>query len=171
MNRNLFIFLCVISLSIFGCTAHMVKQIDSSRECIERLDQRMKIAPLQSHLFTLDGQKVPLDEFFQQCLIKMPFCTLPKKFYHWKNEVRSVTSRTPQREVNHKVRIYFNYLSTCDPEKTDPKKTHGDIAEFYDAQGIFMGLIVYTGNGLYCPLPYSKYGGNKEQLRFYMYNF
>jgi hypothetical protein len=43
-------------------------------------------------------------------------------------------------------------------DKLDPKKIHGDIAEFYDKEGNFMGLSVYMGDGKYCPLPYSGYG-------------
>ena len=123
----------------------------------------MKLAAKQDYLITLDGQEIELDEFFHMCH-SMPLCSLPDKFYHWKNEVKSTVSKRPDGEVIHKIRIYFNYLSTCKPERIDPQKTHGDIAEFYDENGEFMGLAVYTGNGLYFPLPYSKYGGGKLTL-------
>jgi hypothetical protein len=39
----------------------------------------------------------------------------------------------------------------------DPLKTHGDVAEFYDAEGNFMGIAVYMGKGKYCSLPYGGY--------------
>jgi hypothetical protein len=46
--------------------------------------------------------------------------------------------------------------SACDPDYVDPVRTHGDVAEFYDAQGRFMGLAVCMGNGLYLPLPFEE---------------
>jgi hypothetical protein len=45
--------------------------------------------------------------------------------------------------------------SDCDPDYVDPERTHGEVAEFYDAQGRFMGLAVYLGNGLNVPLPFA----------------
>jgi hypothetical protein len=159
--------LAAAGLVSMGCAAHIGKpHITSTKDCIERLDRQMNHAPQKHYLLTLDGQKIPLDQFFQQCRSKMPYCTLPEKFYHWKSEVKSVTSKAPRGTVTHKVRIYYNYLSTCEPDQIDPEKTHGDIAEFYDAKGEFMGLAVYTGNGLYCPLPYDNYSGH-EKLQLY----
>jgi hypothetical protein len=92
-----------------------------------------------------------------------PLCALPEKFYYWKNEVKVIVSKSLHGSVVHKVRIYHNYWSTCRPHLVDPQKTHGDIAEFYDENGRFMGLAVYTGDGLYYPLPYSKYKGINEK--------
>jgi len=46
--------------------------------------------------------------------------------------------------------------SACDPDYVDPGRTHGDGADFYDAQGRFMGLAVYMGNGLYVPLSFEE---------------
>jgi hypothetical protein len=40
---------------------------------------------------------------------------------------------------------------------SDPLKTHGDVAEFYDQNGNFMGLGVYMGDGKYCALLYGGY--------------
>ena len=37
------------------------------------------------------------------------------------------------------------------------KKTHGDVTEFYDGNGKFMGLAVYMTDGQYCPIPYDGY--------------
>lgn len=158
---NLFV---VLNLFFLGCASHMGVNIDVLEDCTEKLDQQIESAPIQLYLITLDGQRVQLDEFFNRCQIKMPFCTLPEKFYHWKNEVKTVTSKTNSGEISHKVRIYFNYLSTCDPNLIDSKKTHGDVAEFYDGKGTFMGLIVHVDNGIYCPLPYSKYSGKSNEM-------
>lgn len=156
--------LAAVGLLSMGCTAH---HITSTEDCIEMLDRQMNHAPKKHYLLTLDGQKIPLDQFFQQCRVRMPVCTLPEKFYHWKSEVKTVTSNTEHGKVTHQVRIYYNYLSTCKPDQIDPKKTHGDIAEFYDAKGEFMGLAVYAGNGLYCPLPYANYSGH-EKLQLFL---
>jgi hypothetical protein len=48
-------------------------------------------------------------------------------------------------------------ISTLCPQRYDPHKTHGDVVEFYDGKGQFMGLSVYMGDGKYCPLPYDAY--------------
>jgi hypothetical protein len=168
MHQYAIIFLCVMNRLLFGCSAHVGKPIDSLDKCIESLEQSINAAPAQRHLLTIDGQKAALDEFFQQCAARMPLCALPEKFYHFKNEIRTVASQTPDGEVTHTIRVYFNYMSACDPEGMDTKKTHGDIAEFYDTKGEFMGLIVHCAGGLYCPLPYSGYSGHYNQLQRYM---
>ena len=62
------------------------------------------------------------------------------------------TLAAPRGPVSHRVRIYHNILHTCRPDYRDPLRTHGDVAEFYDEAGRFMGLAVYMGQGLYCPL-------------------
>jgi hypothetical protein len=160
--------LAAVGLLFMGCTAHIGKNhIASTEDCIERLERRMNRAPKKHYLLTMDGQKVPLDQFFQQCLVHMPACTLPEKFYHWESEVKTVASKTAHGKVTHQVRIYYNYLSTCQSDQIDPEKTHGDIAEFYDAKGEFMGLAVYAGNGLYWPLPYDNYSG-PERLQLFL---
>ena len=61
------------------------------------------------------------------------------------------------KTIQHRVRVYYNLMSTCHPDRIDPGRTHGDVAEFYDEKGEFMGLAVYMGKGLYCPLPFSGY--------------
>jgi hypothetical protein len=59
--------------------------------------------------------------------------------------------------VEDNVRYYCNCLSTFCPESCDPRKIHGDVAEFYDQRGKFMDIAVYMGDGKYCPLPYDVY--------------
>jgi hypothetical protein len=155
----------MIYLILISCALHVAKGKLSSDECIDRLAEQIESKPMQTHLETLDGQKVILSDFFQLCLSHSPPCSLPDKFYYWKNEVKSITSETPDGPVSHKIRIYYNYLSTCRPDLSDPQKTHGDIAEFYNKYGEFMGLAIYVGDGLYWPLPYSKYSGSRKYLR------
>ncbi|CAD7838932.1 MAG: hypothetical protein [Olavius algarvensis Delta 4 endosymbiont] len=94
-----------------------------------------------------------------QCRRLFPNCVLYPKFYHWKNEIKAMAAQTSRGMVRHRVRTYYNLLSTCYPDRIDPGRTHGDVAEFYDEKGAFMGLAVYMGKGLYCPLPYSGYQG------------
>jgi len=126
-------------------------------DCLESEGQRIDAAPTRNRLQTLDGQNVPLAEFTMLCRRRFPSCVLYPKFYHWKNEIKQMATQTPRGTVRHRVRVYYNLLSTCHPEKIDPGRTHGDVAEFYDEKGAFMGLAVYMGKGLYCPLPYSGY--------------
>jgi hypothetical protein len=90
-----------------------------------------------------------------RCAALWPDCVLFPKFYHWPSRVEERVSPTPAGTVGHKIRFYSNLRSICDPGYADPGKIHGDVAEFYDAQGRFMGLAVYMGNGLYVPLPYA----------------
>ena len=87
-----------------------------------------------------------------------------KKFYYWESEVREITSKSTQGMVDHKIRCYHNCFSTCCPEKRDKRAKYGDVAEFYDQKGEFMGIVVYIGEGSYCSLPYSGY--SKKLLRF-----
>ena len=105
----------------------------------------------------MDGQKIALETFYLQCELLWPNCALYRKFYYWKSEVIDITSQTAGGQANHQIRTYYNLLSTCYPEKTNPGRTYGDVAEFYDASGEFMGLAVYMGEGLYVPLPFPGY--------------
>ncbi|MEA3231916.1 MAG: hypothetical protein U9Q05_09205, partial [Thermodesulfobacteriota bacterium] len=79
------------------------------------------------------------------------------KFYYWQNEIKKIVSVTTNGPIKHKIRCYYNCLATYCPENYDPQKTHGDVAEFYDDKGNFMGLSVYMGDGNYCTLSYGGY--------------
>jgi hypothetical protein len=72
-------------------------------------------------------------------------------------KTKQITSLTQDGQITHTIRCYYNALSTCCPHIHDPLKTHGDVAEYYDGRGHFMGLAVYMGNGEYCALPYHGY--------------
>jgi hypothetical protein len=153
---------------LLGCASHELKTPPSLDECIQTLKIRVESLPTQSYIETLEGEKVLLREFFDVCLMYAPLCSLPDKFYHWVKEVRLVKSKTPRGPITHLIRIYHNYLSACQPDFVDPIKIHGDIAEFYDEMGEFMGLAVYAGKGVYFPLPYSRYNGFGNNIRFYL---
>lgn len=149
----------ICQCTVIACTLHWPVRMLSLDECLDQLEKQIQNKPMQKELLTLDGQKVNLDEFYRLSLISGPSCALPEKFYHWDNQVKLIKSGTGQGSVLHKIRIYSNYLTICQPDAIDLQKTHGDIAEFYSEDGQFMGIAVYSGNGLYCPLPYSKYRG------------
>ena len=117
----------------------------------------IKALPAKAHINTLDGKIVSLEPFFVACRAMFPWCSLFEKFYYWENEIREILSDSPNGKVKHKIRCYHNCLSTICPQRCDPLKTHGDVAEFYDAEGNFMGIAVYMGKGKYCSLPYSDY--------------
>lgn len=128
--------------------------------CLARVVEQahnLRSRPAKQSLRTLDGQDVALEPFYARCRAMHPWCCLYDKFYYWENDVKSIISQTPHGAVAHKIRIYHNGLSTHCPQMSDPQKTHGDVAEFYDAQGVFMGLAVYMGDGEYCPLPHHRY--------------
>jgi hypothetical protein len=125
-------------------------------EAVKRLLE-IRSLPDMKYLHTLDGQYVLLNEFHAKCHYLFPQCCLFEKFYYWQNEIKKVFSNTKNGVIQHKIRCYYNCLSTCCPKSCDPRKTHGDVAEFYDRNGNFMGLAVYMGDGKYCPLPYDGY--------------
>ena len=129
-------------------------------ECLNRADKqiiKIRTFPDLRYLQTLDGQNVLINEFYAKSLIFFPRCLLYKKFYYWDNETREVISKTKNGNVKHTIRCYNNCRSTICPEMADPLKTHGDVAEFYDQNGHFMGLSVYMGDGKYCALPFGGY--------------
>ena len=131
-----------------------------NNDCLDKAVKRIleiRSLPGKKYLYTLDGQNVLLNEFYFKCLCLFPKCNLFEKFYYWQSEIREEVSDTVNGMIKHKIRCYHNCLSTFCPESCDPRKTHGDVAEFYDQKGNFMGLAVYMGKGKYCALPYSKY--------------
>jgi hypothetical protein len=126
---------------------------DASQDCLQAAQARLSQAAAWECLPTLDGQCVPLEPLFDTCEALWPDCVLYPKFYLWESEVKAMTSHPPRGPVRHRIRLYHNILHTCRPAYRDPLRTHGDVAEFYDEGGRFMGLAVYMGQGLYCPLP------------------
>ncbi len=153
------VFMVGLSLSIGSC-ATLPSPAPSPEQCLEMEGRRIDAAPVRQHLQTLDGQTVTLAEFIAQCRRLFPACVLYPKFYCWKSEIKQMEAHTARGTVRHSVRVYYNLMSTCYPDKIDPGRTHGDVAEFYNQKGEFMGLAVYMGAGLYCPLPYSRYKGS-----------
>ena len=117
----------------------------------------IRYLPEKSYINTLDDQQVQLTEFYDKCRMLHPWCTLYEKFYYWNKETKTITSSTPRGNVVHTIRCYHNCISTFCPHKCDPQKEHGDVAEYYDENGKFMGLSVYMREGKYCPLPYDGY--------------
>jgi hypothetical protein len=147
----------IISFSFNVSLADNNKQTE---DCMEKAIEKIieiRSLPEKKYLNTLDNQNVSLHEFNDKCLKLFPNCSLFEKFYYLPNEIREIASKTKRGVKKHKIRCYSNCLSVFCSEKYDPQKTHGDIAEFYDEKGKFMGLSVYMGEGKYCPLPYDGY--------------
>jgi hypothetical protein len=153
--------LLVAGYVFIGCTSTPVSQ-SSTEDCIAEVSRRIRQAPEKEYLHTLDGQAVRLQDFFNQCQASAPDCILFAKFYHWEHEVKSVVSRAGSGPIEHRIKAYYNPLSICRPPKIHPGRTHGDVAEFYDARGQFMGLAVYMGQGQYFLLHYSGYQSSKQ---------
>lgn len=152
-----FIFLCAVLIAVdVSVSGTHQKECDCLAEAIERVN-KIKQLPESEFLHTLDGQKVKLNEFYERCRSLFPFCCMFKKFYYWESEVCEITSKSTHGPVDHKIRCYHNCFSTCCPEKRDKRAKYGDVAEFYDQTGEFMGIVVYIGEGSYCSLPYSGY--------------
>ena len=139
-----------------GCSWPAAPAGDAVDRCIRETSRAIQAQPARDCLETLDGRCVPLQPFMDRCAALWPDCVLFPKFYHWPSRVEERVSPTPAGPVRHQIRSYSNLRSACDPAYVDPGRTHGDVVEFYDAQGRFMGLAVYMGNGLYTPLPYEE---------------
>ena len=128
--------------------------------CIDKAVERIieiRSLPEKQYLLTLDNQIILLEDFYCICDFYFPQCVIFKKFYYWHSEIKVVISETETRFVKHKIRCYNNCLSSFCPELCDPHKTHGDVAEFYDCDGVFMGIAIYMGDGKYCPLSHLGY--------------
>ncbi len=129
----------------------------TGRACLNRAVAKIesiRSLPEKTHLHTPDGQDVRLDRLFETCRMLFPWCCLPRRFYYWHREERTVTTVTPDGVIPHTIRVYHSPLPVaCHPDG-DPLKPHGDVAEFYDRLGRFMGLAVYMGDGTYCPIPF-----------------
>lgn len=152
----------LLGLLIAGCHKQAAVPEQSPEECIDAIVARLQELPAKPYLVTLDGQAVNLQEFFDACAQKWPHCALYAKFYYWANEVKEIESISTGGRVRHKVRMYYNPLSTCHPENVNPGRTHGDVVETYDPEGLFMGLGIYMGDGMYVTLPYSGYRGKRR---------
>ena len=117
--------------------------------CVYECISRIRSLPESNCLITLDGREILLDDIFTECESKWPCCCLFEKFYHWESEIKFVVSKSLHGDVKHKIRVYNNCPSICHPDKNDIKKTHGDVVEFYNTDGNFMGIAVYMGDGKY----------------------
>jgi len=138
---------------------HLYAEIADQKKCIALACEetlRIKALPQRAYLRTLDGQMIPLDQLFHTCEAMFPWCCLFDKFYYWSSEVMEFSLPTPDGQVTYTARCYRNSLSKHCPEMSDALKTHGDVAEYYNQNGRFIGLGVYMGNGAYCPLPFAR---------------
>lgn len=154
-------FLSIDCLSTLSLVFYVVlgwTQIETrDSHCLEKSVEQIRSLPDLNYLRTLDGQLVSLEDIFSTCDSNWPMCILYRKFYYWQTEIIEISSDSPRGRFKHKIRVYYNPLTICYPERSDSGKTHGDVAEFYDENGAFMGLAVYMGNGMYCPLPNENY--------------
>lgn len=157
VSRNLILVGIVLCISLYFLFSNDNKKYDS---CLDKAVLRIneiRCLPELKYLSTLDGKYVLLSNFYAKCEYLFPQCSLFRKFYYWRSEIKEVISVTDNGEVNHRIRCYHNCLSDFCAGRSDFGKTHGDVAEFYDGKGEFMGLAVYMGNGKYCSLPYDEY--------------
>lgn len=157
---NGFILFFMFIFIVFSQPTLFADEKKPRQDCLNQAVKRIKeirSLPDKKYLNTLDGQRIQLNEFFNKCNHLFPQCCLFAKFYYWQSDVRQVFSNTQSGKIEHKIRCYHNCLSTYCPDSCNPRKTHGDVAEFYDQIGNFMGFAVYVGDGKYCPLPYDGY--------------
>jgi hypothetical protein len=143
----------LVLLGTAGCSGITAPGGYEPEDCLRVAQARLDRTPPWDCLPTLDGQCVPLKPFFDTCSALWPDCVLYTKFYLWESEVTEIVSYPRRGPVSHRVRMYHNILHACRPDYDDAQRTHGDVAEFYNEVGRFMGLAVYMGQGLYCPLP------------------
>ncbi len=158
LHRIIGLLALLVVFGLAGCARVAPPPDASPGDCLRRDQARIEELPFWDCLPTLDGQCVPLSPFFEACSALWPDCVLYAKFYHWDSEIAQIVSTTPRGPVSHRIRMYHNILHACDPDYQDDQRTHGDVAEFYDAAGNFMGLAVYMGQGVYCPLPANDRG-------------
>jgi hypothetical protein len=164
-NRSIFSLGLAWLMLFMGC-AHPSSEkpaaVSTEAACMAEIVEKTRRAPAKKWITTLDGQQVEVREFIDLCHRYQPDCILYEKFYHWQRETKTVVSEGADGAVSHLIRVYLNPLSVCFPAKVDSGRTHGDVVEFYDEKGAFMGLAVYMGLGRYFPIPYSGYASKPE---------
>lgn len=160
---KIFLPLLFVLIAIHACTNLIVSKKLLGEACLDAEIERLDGLPEKQVLNMLDGQEINLIEFVAMSSFKQPCCSLPRKFYYWPNEVKEIYSLALEKKVTHQIRTYSNLMSTCYPERIDTGRIYGDVAEFYDQNGTFIGFTVYCGQGLYCPLPYSGYTDPSQQ--------
>lgn len=147
MKKNLFLSIGFLSALLLGIylgshppdftrwfTARNTET--ETQRCFEKEIERLNTLPLRTTLIALDGQVVDLEAY--------PI--LPAKFYHWKNESRTVATQVGP----HRARIYWSVAATCNASfssKHESGAIYGDVAEIYDTRGKFRGFAIYTGKG------------------------
>jgi|WetSurSiteA1Bulk_404760.scaffolds.fasta_scaffold31755_1 hypothetical protein len=141
------------------CCGHLTPLMQH-HDCIDEMAASIEAKPGLYVILTLDGQIVDLEEFFDRCDRNNPKCALYRKFYFWPNKVITIESPSIAGIVSHRIRAYYSPSSICYPERVNPLRIYGDVAEFYDIQDEFMGIAVYMGEGNYFPLPFSRYTNN-----------
>jgi len=151
-----------IGLCLFFCCCSHLKPTLQGNDCIDEIVNAIEAVPEEKVIRTLDGQLVDLEEFFNLCDQNNPRCSLYRKFYLWQSKIVTAESLSQAGIIRHRIRAYFSPSSICHPERVHPGRIHGDIAEFYDANGEFMGIAVYMGEGTYYPLPFSRYTKNHK---------
>jgi len=147
------------------CCSHL-KPVTHNDDCIDEIAGSIEAASGGSVILTLDGQVVDLEEFFEKCDQNNPTCSLYKKFHFWHSEIMTIDSLSQSGVVHHRIRAYYSPSSICYPERVNPGRIYGDVAEFYDSEGLFMGIAVYMGEGTYYPLPFSGYTKKKGLFIF-----
>jgi hypothetical protein len=162
-NELLLKVLIVLIITIFSFLSPPLLLSDDGKkqsDCIDKAVERiieLRSLPEKQYLLTLDNQIILLEDFYNICDFYFPQCVIFRKFYYWHSEVKVVVSEIETRIVKHKIRCYHNPLSIFCPGRYNLKNTHGDVSEFYDSDGVFMGIAVYMGDGEYCPLPHLGY--------------
>lgn len=158
--KNILAILAIVLFPFYVPYISFSDSVEKLCNCLDKaLERTMYIQSLPElkYLNTLDGKNVALNEFHTKCSKLFPKCCLFRKFYYWQNEIREIVSVTTNGPIRHTVRCYYNCLTTYCLKNSDPLKTDGDVAEFYDNTGNFIGLSVYMGDGKYCKLAYSGY--------------
>ena len=169
--NSLSFFIILIFLFI---SPHLLLSEDNKQpgDCLDQAIKRIieiQFLPEMKFIETLDGQSVFLNEFYYKCLYLWPHCSLFKKFYYRQSEIREVVSNTESGPIKHKIRCYNDCFSSFCPDSYDLRKTHGDVAEFYNQRGNFMGIAVYMGDGKYCSLTFSGYKKWNWSMFFFFY--
>ena len=149
------ILICIL---VFIGISHSTSAELSNESCMDDVLNQVQEAERIDFIYSLDHQKIFLQEFYDECNKHgPPVCAIFEKFYYWKSAIKQVTSMTHDGLNSHTIRVYYNPVSVCYPELVNPLRIYGDIAEFYDVCGEFMGIAVYMGNGEYFPLKFSGY--------------
>lgn len=147
--RRIFFGLAMIATAIIIVAAVSARPVaaDECDECIciDKIMAELAAKPEKEFLETLDGQLLPIKEYFDVYKKLIGGVIQPPKFVYWE-------TREQEFPGGVKVRMYIYPAFSCGMFVPQENMDFG-VAEVY-LFGKFFGLILNLGGGVFIPMPH-----------------